>query len=129
MTREIWGGSLAEIPPPRRRRFPKHGPRTVRVELTSWIGYSPGAKHWCAEIKEEHNPLWNSAEQAWQSAWDDKRGKGWQTRLEFAGETARDDALRWIKATLRRRYSDRGKWRIERYYMAPTERAMPHDGD
>lgn len=124
-----YGGHLADIPLPHRRCFPGEWPRLVKVELTSWIGYSAGAKHWYADIEEEDNYLWDSAEKCWRIAWDDAKGKGRRERVEFAGPDGRDRALKWIRSVVRKRYSDRKLWKIERHYMAPAERPMPWEGD
>jgi len=125
----IMGGYLADIPKPHRRKFPGDHPREVRVRLTSWIGISPGAKHWYVDIKEEDNYLWDEAEHSWRIAWDDKKGQGPSERAEFAGLDARDQALRWIRKMVRERYSNKSLWKVERDYMRSVGPPVPWDGD
>lgn len=49
--------------------------RPLRVEINSWIGICPGAKHYYAKVREEDNQWWSEDENAWvQLSCDSARG-------------------------------------------------------
>ncbi len=82
-----FGGNLVDIPAPHRRRWPNDVcPRPVKVEISSWVGRSAGAKHYYARVTEENNPIWDSRPETigkrageprgWTCPWEDEEGEG-----------------------------------------------------
>jgi hypothetical protein len=87
---ELRGGYLKDIPRPHIRKYPRWGPRLVRISITRYWGIG---LHYSASIDEVANPLWNRLTHAekdpywegtergnevigWQVAWDDEEAKG-----------------------------------------------------
>jgi hypothetical protein len=130
--RKILGGHLADLPRPLRRRWPKDKtPRHVSVKIYSWVGYSPGARHYYVGIAEEENPYWDKEEKGWRVCWDDPGAKGNTDHMEFL---TYDKAKAWAEKVIKKRYT--GKlWRVERDYSEEVERtntgpfAYLRDGD
>jgi len=77
------GGHLEEISKPHTRFFPNpYRKRKVTVTISRYYGIG---LHYYVSLQEEDNPIWNG--EAWQTAWDDKEGRGrTDTDLFFGGE-------------------------------------------
>ena len=126
------GGYIKDIPEPHVRRWPSNGRLEVTVYINSWVGYSPGAKHWYSKVEESHNPIWNSDEQMWQQAWDDKDGRGQSFRNEFApdgsGIHPLDQARAWSLEIVKEHFGDSDLWKIH-WDIMDDDRPMPYEGD
>lgn len=71
------------------RRFPnKTGDkRDLNVTINSWIGTSPGAKHYYAIVEEEKNSWWCEAENAWVQLSCDGESSGYSMSAEVLTES------------------------------------------
>lgn len=99
------GGSLAEIAEPHVRAFPHGGfRRRVYAQISSWDGVAPGASHYYAEIKEEHNFVWSGADCHWVAAWDDAAGVGKRFEERCPSEEL---ARAWILRTFQKEFDRR----------------------
>ena len=74
----IFGGHIADYPDAPRRwpDGPLSGPepREVKIILASFEATLSYAHHWYADIKEEHNLIWDG--ETWRDCWDDREGRG-----------------------------------------------------
>jgi hypothetical protein len=90
----ILGGKWADLGDCRERRWPsKIGEkRPISVTISSWIGTSPGARHYYVEVKEENNMWWDPNENCWRELWDDQEKKGYI--LEKASVMTEEEAIK-----------------------------------
>ena len=65
----IRGGKPEDIPEPWRLRSDEE-PREVKIEVTTFKGFSPGAMHYYAEVEEERDAVWNEKHSCWQEFWE-----------------------------------------------------------
>ena len=79
-----FGGQLADIPGPIRRRWPNSTtPRDVNVKITTWVGHDNNAEHYTLTIEEEFNLILNEEKHVWQNAHDDYKGIGFSCEIKF----------------------------------------------
>ncbi len=81
----IFGGKIVDYPDARRRwpdgPFSGDRDRKVRVTLASFEGTLSYAHHWYADVKEEHNVIWDGEQ--WRKCWDDPDGWGQKFSEKF----------------------------------------------
>lgn len=82
------------------RRWPSAsgGLREIRVEISSWVGMSAGAKHTNVTVVEEDNQWWCEDENAWVSLSCDAERGGYDLR---ASVFTKEEAIKVAKHFLR----------------------------
>jgi len=75
MSWSYYGGNIAELPKPRRRRYGtrKREKRPVKVSVHKYYGLG---QHYWVSLHEDDNPIWDKKEKGWRFCWDDNEGKG-----------------------------------------------------
>lgn len=124
-----YGSYLKDIPKPHRLRYPNSDPddpRYVHIQLLSYMGVAPGATHYYAEIREEHNPVWDSRDAAgwgrpgeengWAICWDHPRE--WKGRIFEEQFTSKAVANGWIKDILQEHFNDGNNYKFFSELMA-----------
>ena len=111
--------ALKDWPGPVVRVHPHDGglKRIVHATIRSWIGFSPGAKHYYVEIHEETNAVWygigdiGSPKGHWVhlSKEQDPEGQGRRFYAEFTDE---DEARKYRDNILRRYFPTKTHFRI-----------------
>lgn len=113
------GGHLSEISEPHVRRFGDvpigsklpDGTLAKKRQIEIFIMVFSGiGQHFHVSVREEDNPIWNSAPPdwvfskagTWQHAWDDDGGKGKMFSERFA---RRRDVVAWVKRTVKKHFS------------------------
>lgn len=97
MSRNLYAHEWEVIGGPERiARFPsKIGEkRNIRVEITSWIGLSIGAKHHSVNVEEQRNSWWSESENAWVELSCDSQNRGYSMRAEVLTE---EEAIKLAK--------------------------------
>ena len=80
------------------RRWPsknKKDKRALIVEITSWIGTSPGAKHYYLKIDEEKNQWWSSSKNDWVEIYNDTSANGYHLHADMMSE---DECIKLAKS-------------------------------
>lgn len=82
------GGHLADIPLPHIRYWPgADRKRRLTIGISRFYGVG---EHYYLRIVQEKNPIWNSQEGYWHTAWDDEDGNGTtETQLYFDGKISK----------------------------------------
>ena len=57
-------------------------PRPVSVKISSWVGVSPGAKHFTLVISEHKQMYWSDEDNCWCTVSKDTTSGGFEARLE-----------------------------------------------
>lgn len=60
--------------------------RKIRVDISSWIGTSPGAKHTYASVVEENNQWWSESENTWVEIYSDSSKSGYSAKGDLMTE-------------------------------------------
>lgn len=61
------------------RRWPNEDdPRRIKVDIHSWVGASPDAKHVDVRVSEEENTWWSESEQSWCTIYSDSSARGYE---------------------------------------------------
>lgn len=99
-----YGGYLRDIPLPHERRWPGSTiKRDATLRISNWM------VHWWAEIVEDENPIWDSAQEVWRCCWDDdksdKSERGGR-RIDGGKFSRRLEALHWGLGVLDTEFSD-----------------------
>lgn len=104
---KLSGGYLREIPKPHIRRYPNSkSKRTLTIQVLQY----PGFPHYFVVLRGEHNTIWNSQEEVWQEAWDDKEGAA---PYHDSGELDNyQEVLDWIEANAEK-YFPSCDWKYE----------------
>jgi hypothetical protein len=89
-------------------------PRRVTVTLSSWVGTSPGARHYYVKIEEEQNQWWCEDRSTWVKLSCDSTSNGFSLRADCYSP---EEALELAKFTVnlifgRPRTKKRKMWRI-----------------
>ena len=83
-----YGGHLAEMPGPIKRRWPGSvSTREVSIKISTWVGHDHGAEHYTLHIEEEFNPILDEAKKVWRQCYDDHKGYGFNCEIKFPNET------------------------------------------
>ena len=70
------------------RRWPSPfgGKRGISVDMYSWVGVSPWARHIEITVDEEKNQWWSESENAWISIYSDSTASGYSLRASVYTE-------------------------------------------
>lgn len=72
--------------------------RPINVDITSWLGISPGASHYYVEVREKFNMWWCEDENCWVELSCDSGNKGYSMKADvFTLSEAVNMAINFIK--------------------------------
>lgn len=101
---EILGGD-------RIRRWPGPDERTITVQVNSWVGISPGAKHYKAIVTEQNNQWWCEQENCWAELSCDTEKGGYSMRAECMTEDEANQMARLFVEMIQKNNPDQ-KYRV-----------------
>ena len=93
------GGYLKELlfsDPPRRFFDDKRRKRPVHVKIICYGDYGGIGVHYYVTVTEDHNPIWDSKQNIWTSAWDDYVGEGKKFENKFNTYIAAQNYVRKV---------------------------------
>lgn len=100
----IFGGNAKDYPEPHKLKSESGEKREVTIHLLTYIGFSPGAVHYYAEVGEEDDMVWDEKENAWRKFWDHpKELKGRVFEKQFLNEA---NARSWIRMIVKDHFPD-----------------------
>ncbi len=133
MTWQFLGGQIADYPDAPREwpDGPLSGPepREVVVVLASFEGTLSYAHHWYADVKEEHNCIWDEKEEGWRKCWADPEGEGQTFSERFETKT---EARNWALDIVREHFPDHGlkeMYKGELDWMRKMRMGLRREGD
>lgn len=113
MKSSLMGGLIKEAGKKIIFYYPGPEKRPVTMEVTTWIGYSPGAMHYYGKVKEDDNYAWNRKQNTWFQPWDkDERFIGRSFESNFDTE---EEAYRFCRCVIRENFSPETHYVRSRY--------------
>lgn len=103
------------------RRWPSPDePRGLRVEITTWIGTSLGAKHFYAKVKEEDNQWWSEEENTWVELSCDSEKGGYDLRADCMTRQEAEEVAKFFVHMIQRNNPDQ-KYDITKDFGEDTD--------
>ena len=133
MSWQFLGGHIADYPDAPREwpDGPLSGPepREVKVVLASFEGTLSYAHHWYADVKEEHNCIWDGEEEGWRKCWDDPEGQGQTFSERF---DTKSEARAWVYDIVQEHFPTHGlkeMYKGELDWMRKLRMGLRREGD